>query len=122
MADVEAYERWNPFIVQGEGHVAVGERLRLRMAPEGGRAMTFKPKILAADPGRQLRWLGRLGLPRLFDGEHVFRLEATPTGTRLTQSETFRGLLVPLFGKVVDRAQDDFARLNAALKRRAEAI
>jgi hypothetical protein len=59
---------------------------------------------------------------RLFDGEHAFSLEATPTGTRLTQSETFNGVLVPLFGKVIERARGDFARLNVALKRRAEAI
>jgi len=122
LADVAAYEQWNPFIVQGAGTLAVGERLHLRMAPEGGRPMTFKPKVLVAEPGRELRWLGSLGVRHIFDGEHAFVLEATPTGTRLTQSETFHGVLVPLFGKVVERARGDFARLDAALKRRAEAI
>ena len=89
------------------------------MAPEGGREMSFRPKVLTAEPGKELRWLGSLGLPRVFDGEHAFVLQATHAGTRLTQSETFRGLLVPMFGKVVERAQRDFARLNVALKRRA---
>lgn len=122
LADLGAYDQWNPFIVHGSGTFAVGERVRLRMAPKGGREMSFKPKVLTAEPARELRWLGSLGLPRVFDGEHAFVLQATPTGTRLTQSETFRGLLVPMFGKVVERAQRDFSLLNAALKRRAEAI
>lgn len=122
LADLGAYEQWNPFIVRGTGTFAVGERVSLRMSPKGGREMTFKPKVLAAEPGQELRWLGSLGLPRVFDGEHAFVLQATPAGTRLTQSETFRGLLVPAFGKVIERAQRDFALLNAALKRRAEAI
>jgi len=122
LADLGAYEHWNPFIVRGTGTFAVGERVSLRMSPERGRAMTFKPKVLAAEPAQELRWLGSLGLPRVFDGEHSFVLEATPAGTRLTQSETFRGLLVPAFAKLISRTQDDFARLNAALKLRAEAI
>jgi hypothetical protein len=37
------------------------------------------------------------------------------------QSETFRGLLVPLSGKTLDRAQASFQALNKALKQRAEA-
>jgi len=37
--------------------------------------MTFRPTILKAEPERELRWLGRLLLPGLFDGEHVFEIE-----------------------------------------------
>lgn len=122
LADLGAYEEWNPFIIRGTGTFAVGERVSLRMSPQDGREMTFKPKVLAAEPGKELRWLGSLGLPRIFDGEHAFVLQATPAGTRLTQSETFRGLLVPAFGKIIGRTQSDFALLNAALRRRAEAI
>ena len=122
LADLGAYEQWNPFIVRGTGTYAVGERVSLRLSPQGGREMTFKPTVLAAEPGKELRWLGSLGLPRIFDGEHSFVLQATRAGTRLTQSETFRGLLVPAFGKVIDGTARNFDLLNAALKRRAEAI
>lgn len=47
-------------------------------------------------------------------GSGTFALQATPAGTRLTQSETSTGLLVPLFARVISRTRDDFARLNAA--------
>ncbi len=84
--------------------------------------MRFKPKVLAAEPGRELRWLGRLGLPGIFDGEHSFRLEPLPGGgTRLVQAERFRGLLVGLFGGTLEKTKAGFEQMNRALKQRTEA-
>ena len=37
--------------------------------------MRFKPRVLKAEPNRELRWLGHLGIPGLFDGEHIFTIE-----------------------------------------------
>ena len=37
--------------------------------------MTFKPRVLNAEPERELRWLGHLLVPGLFDGEHSFTIE-----------------------------------------------
>ena len=59
-------------------------------------------------------------MPGLFDGEHAFMLEPRPGGCRLRHEETFRGLLVPLFGGVLADTERGFAAFNAALKRRAE--
>jgi hypothetical protein len=116
LTDGPAHARWNPFIRAMSGKVAAGERLTNLMHPQGGKPMTFRPRVLVADPGRELRWLGRLGLPRLFDGEHFFRLEATDTGTRLVHGETFRGLL--LWVMSVDRFRADFTAMNLALHER----
>ena len=56
--------------------------------------MTVKP-MLVATPGRELRWLGLLGLGGLFDGEHFFVPNANADGsTRLTHGETFSGIFV----------------------------
>ncbi len=57
--------------------------------------MTFKPKVLAAARNRELRWLGRLIMPGLFDGEHSFRIEDRGRSCRFHQTETFSGILVP---------------------------
>jgi hypothetical protein len=116
LTDGPAYPDWNPFIRAMSGRVAEGERLATTMHPQCGKPMTFHPRVLVADPGRELRWLGRLGLPRLFDGEHFFRLEATDTGTRLVHGETFRGLL--LWVMSVDRFRADFTAMNLALRER----
>ena len=51
------------------GDLERNARLEVEIEPPGGRRMKFKPKVLAARPGRELRWLGKFLLPGLFDGE-----------------------------------------------------
>lgn len=120
LTDGPAYADWNPFIRSMSGAVVLGGRLTNRMHPAGGSEMTFRPKVLVADPARELRWLGRLGLPRIFDGEHYFRLEAHGAGTRLIHGETFRGLL--LWVMKVDRFRSDFTAMNLALRDRVVSL
>ena len=118
-----SYPQWNPFIRSISGQPAPGERLEVRIEPPGGRGMTFKPKVLNAEPNRELRWLGHLLVPGLFDGEHSFTIQ--PLGenrVRFAQREAFRGLLVPLFARSLDNTtQRGFEEMNRALKERAEA-
>lgn len=121
LTDFGAYPEWNPFIPSIEGDAREGAALNVRIAPPGGRAMTFKPRVTAAEQERLLRWLGRLGLPGLLDGEHSFRLDPAGAGrTRFVQSERFSGLLVRFFAKTLAQTERGFAQMNEALKRRAE--
>ena len=83
--------------------------------------MMFRPRVLLVDENRELRWLGRLLMPGLFDGEHVFRLVPTVTGTRFIHSERFRGILVPMLRrKLLGETLMGFKESNLELKRRAE--
>lgn len=122
LTDFAAYPEWNPFITQASGTARAGETLTNRMQPVGGRAMTFRPKVLVASPGRELRWLGRLLMPGVFDGEHSFTITDLGGGkVRLVQAEEFRGVLVPFLARSLDqRTLPGFERMNEALKRRAE--
>ena len=121
LADFDAHPEWNPFITGIDGEAAAGQMLTVRLRPPGGRAMTFRPKVLAAVPGRELRWVGTLGIPGLFDGEHRFFLEdAGPGRTRFVQEEAFRGALVPLLGRALQRTRAGFELMNSALKGRVE--
>ena len=98
LTNFQKYPDWNPFIREASGEVKTGARLTVRIHPPDGRPMTFRPTVREASPSRELRWLGHLGLPGLFDGEHVFHLEPAGAGkTRLRQNEEFRGMLVHLF-------------------------
>jgi hypothetical protein len=118
---VSEYADWNPFITSFEGELVVGARARVRIAPPDARPMTFRPTITEVEEGRRLEWLGRLLLPGVFDGRHSFLVEAVGTGrTRLTQSEEFSGLLVPLTGKMLERTRAGFEAMNDALRLRAE--
>lgn len=123
LTDLEAYPLWNPFITEARGDIAVGARLTNRLQPPGGKAMTFRPVITAAEPAHTLEWLGRFGVPGVFDGRHRFELVATPSGgTRVVHTEHFRGALVRLMRTTLDtRTLDGFEAMNAALKIRAEA-
>jgi hypothetical protein len=123
LADLDNYPRWNPFIPRIVGTLAAGERLEVRLTPPGGGGMTFRPTVLIATPGRELRWLGHLLVRGLFDGEHRFALEPIGAGwVRFVQEERFTGLLVPLFARSLDGpTRAGFEAMNRALKDRAEA-
>jgi hypothetical protein len=118
LTDAAAYAEWNPFIVEMKGEIVQGGTIENTMQPGNGSRIVFKPTVLTVDPERELRWLGRLFVPRIFDGEHYFLLEETATGTRLLHGERFRGVL--LWAMSTDGFRDDFKRMNEALKARAE--
>ncbi|MGB0121431.1 MAG: SRPBCC domain-containing protein [Solirubrobacterales bacterium] len=121
LTDLESYENWNPFITSASGDVTEGQRLRLRIAPPDGRSMSFRPTVLKADPGRELRWLGRLGVRGIFDGEHYFQLrELDNGGTELLQGEKFTGMAVGLLGGALKNTERGFELLNEALRERCE--
>jgi hypothetical protein len=122
LSAVSTYPEWNPFVTTFEGELVVGNRVEVRIAPPGGRAMTFRPTITAVEERRRLEWLGRLLVPGVFDGRHSFQLEDLGQGrTRLTQTETFSGALVSLTGKTLERTREGFEAMNQAVRLRAEA-
>ncbi|WP_448205144.1 SRPBCC family protein [Azospirillum sp. sgz302134] len=123
LTDTARYPDWNPFIRSLEGDLATGARLRVRIAPDGAAPMTFRPTVLLCEAGRELRWLGRVLLPGLFDGEHAFRIEPDGAGVCFRHEERFRGLLVaPLWIRMAGPTRAGFEAMNRALKQRAEAL
>lgn len=121
LTDFARYREWNPFMDRVEGAARVGHKLVVHMSPPEGRAMTFKPTVLVAAPGQELRWLGKLAVRGLFDGEHSFVLTRRPDGaTRLTHGESFSGLLVALLKGTLKGTEEGFVAFNQALKQRVE--
>ena len=83
--------------------------------------MTFSPTVLEAIPNQKARWLGKVGIRGLFDGEHSFTIDPRAGGgARFIHRERFSGILVPLFGGVIRKAESGFEEMNKALKTRAE--
>jgi hypothetical protein len=122
LTDFASFPQWNPFIRRASGEPIKGAQLQVYLQPSGAKGMTFRPKVLKAEPNRELRWLGHFLIPGLFDGEHSFTIEPLEAGrVRFAQREIFTGLLVPLFARSLEKdTRRGFEEMNQALKLRAE--
>jgi hypothetical protein len=122
LTDVSRFPEWNPFIRRLRGELKAGQKLVVFIQPSGTRGMEFNPVVLNVEPNRELRWLGRLVFPGLFDGEHIFQIE--PLGdvlVRFRQREIFSGVLVPLLKSSLETdTRRGFNEMNQKLKELAE--
>lgn len=117
LSDFPAYPKWNPFIKSVEGIVSQGSSIIVKV-----EEMIFKPTVLSFRKEKELRWLGRVLIPGLFDGEHSFALEELSNNqVKFHHSEKFSGLLVGLMAKKLEtETKPGFCAMNEALKERAE--
>ena len=73
LADLVSYPQWNPLFREASGQLTAGSTVTLKtVRPGTERVMTVKVKVLAAEPGAQLRWVS--SLPGIITGEHSFTL------------------------------------------------
>lgn len=122
LSDFESYPDWNPFITSIKGKAEAGSKITVRIEPPGAKGMTFKPKVLSVIKNKEFSWLGHFLFPGLFDGEHKFELIKNTNGTTtFIQGEKFKGILVPLFRKMIDNnTVCGFNEMNQKLKELAE--
>jgi hypothetical protein len=118
LTDLASYPLWNPVFPEASGDLAAGKRISLKSHPSSGWPMTIRPKIVTVKPDVELRWIS--SLPGIIGGEDAFTLTPAGGGTRLQQSETFRGVLAFFAGKTIAGAAADSRALNEAIKNRAE--
>lgn len=123
LADTAQWASWNPFLISAAGRLEAGAPLEVRLKLPSGKEMAMRPTVTRVDPGRELRWLGTLGVKGIFDGEHGFRVTPESEGRcRFEHFEAFTGLLcVPIFAMIGSQTRDGFVSMNKALKARAEA-
>lgn len=122
LTDFAAYPLWNPFIKSFKGVPVVNGNIEVQLQLPSAKAMAFKPRVLQYTQYKELRWIGRLFLPRIFDGEHTFALHDNGDGTTtFMQYEHFRGILIPFMAKMLDvDTASGFTLMNEALKARVE--
>jgi hypothetical protein len=119
---LDQYPDWNPFIKEISGDVSEGSQLNVTIYPVDGRPMSFKPTLLKVEASQEMRWIGRLLMPGIFDGEHYFKLlEISEDRVLFIQGENFSGVLVPVFWRSMESGtKKGFQAMNKALKERAE--
>jgi hypothetical protein len=122
LTEFDNYSIWNPFIKSINGDVKVGSKITVRIEPPGASGMTFKPIVMTYEPDNEFSWLGKLLFKGLFDGAHKFEIVDNKNGTTtFIQSETFTGILVPIFAKQLDNnTRKGFEEMNKKLKEMAE--
>lgn len=120
---LDLWREWNPFIIQSEGEIKVGNRLK-NVMKNGDKTFTFKPKVLAVEAKKGFEWKGHLLVPGIFDGKHGFRIEVMgPDQVRFVNYENFSGLLSKMImKKIYADTATNFDRMNQALKARVEEI
>ena len=118
----DEYPEWNPFVRRIEGALAVGEQLSVQLDQAGGKPMGLKPRVVFVEDGSKFGWLGKLLLPKIFDGTHSFEIQPLSEGRTLFKHyEHFSGVLVPLFrGMFENKTRPAFEAMNRALKQRVE--
>ena len=123
LIDFKKYPIWNPFIRQIIGKAEIGSQLDIFLESPGGKIIKLMPRVNISKHNKELRWLWKLLLPRILQGEHVFAIKELEKGSVLfTQKELLDGVLVPLLGKLFfAKTKAGFEEMNAALKERAEA-
>jgi hypothetical protein len=116
------YPLWNPFIQSISGNPEVGQQLAVSIHPPQKSPMKFTPIVLKHEINQEFRWLGKLGISGIFDGEHYFKLQALNNEqTVLTHGEIFTGLLSGLIFKMAkDSTLKGFDLMNQALKTHLE--
>ena len=122
LSDFENYKNWNPFVKHLTGKVEPGSNIEVLLQPPGGSAMKFKPKVLTFEKNKRFSWKGKLFIPGLFDGEHIYELnELAANKTLFVQRENFSGILVPFLNKMIDnQTRRGFELMNTKLKEVAE--
>ena len=121
LTDFENQSSWNPLIRSISGDKKVGGNLKVSIQLGEGGGMTFKPKVLVFSEKKELRWKGKLLITGLFDGEHYFILKSIDNNiTQFIHGEKFSGILVGLFGKMLDKTKEGFELMNRSLKTECE--
>jgi hypothetical protein len=125
LTDVPAYPEWSPLLTRAEGTFAPGGGVTFTFPPLTALIRTTVPaKVLEVTPLRRLRYVlrfGRFGMPGLLDSEHMLTIERRDGGVRLWMEMRFRGLLLPLMTRSLNRERAPaFGPMPATLKARIE--
>ena len=122
LMDFAKYPDWNPFIRSISGEARVDSKIKVRLEPEGGMAMSLEPTVVALDANKKFAWKGNLFMNGIFDGQHEFILAGTGDGkTKFVHREEFSGILVPLLWRFLEEnTTRGFNDMNKALSERAK--
>jgi hypothetical protein len=115
---LDQYPEWNPFLHHAIGKAELGAKVEV-IFKFGSKDMTLHCTVTKVEPNHVLGWKYHIGLPFLYQGEHIFTLESAGDNlVHFSDKEIFTGLLVPFLVNENDKV--GFEAMDQALKERAE--
>jgi len=122
LTNINDWHKWNPVIVQASGIASIGSELTITMRGEDGKdGPKYMPIVTDLKEAKLFEWRAKMMSEFMFSNGRVFKLEKTDSGTRLTNTETFKGMLVPLFwSKLSNHVPLMLTEMNDALKNTVE--
>lgn len=123
ITDINNWQEWSPIINASHGVASVGSELSITMIgkEEGKDGPKYNPIITQLDEPGYFRWRAHMLAGFIFTNYKIFELEETSSGTRLTHTESFKGLLAPIFcGQMEKGVPPMLNSMNKALKDLAE--
>ncbi len=116
LTDAGRFPEWNSTVTSIEGHIALGEKLTIKVPLAPGRA--FKPKVTRFEPNSAMEWSD--GFAPMFRGVRTFTLEKTATGTEFSMVEVFSGVMLPMIKGSLPDFRPAFEAYAKDLQRAAE--
>ena len=123
ITDINTWNEWSPIIKDSNGTASVGSELTITMIgkEEGKEGPKYNPVITELNAPHYFRWRAHMLAGFIFTNDKILELEETSSGTRLTHTESFKGLLAPIFcGQMENNVPPMLNSMNKALKELAE--
>lgn len=113
------YPRWNSTVVNIDGKIAAGKKIRLKSTVDPSR--TFNLKVTTFQPPREMVWAS--GTAPFFSGIRTYHLKSDSDNvTIFTMTEKIGGLMFPMAAKHIPDFGNSFEQFAADLKKEAEII
>lgn len=121
LTDFASFGEWNSFIPNITGNLGKGESLIVQINLPEGKKMTFKPIVIEFKENEKFGWRGDWIVPWIFQGEHLFELTESASGTSFVHREKFKGILLPFLKNNLEiKTKAGFELMNQQLKKRVE--
>ena len=123
ITDINNWQEWSPIINASNGEASVGSKLSITMMgkEEGKDGPKYNPIIMELNEPGYFRWRAHMLAGFIFTNDKTFELKEIESGTHLTHTESFKGLLAPVFcGQMEKGVPPMLNSMNKALKELAE--
>ena len=123
ITDINRWQEWSPIINASSGVAEKGEKINITMCgkKEGQDGPKYNPTIIEIKKPNYFHWRAHMLASFIFTNDKIFEIEAIDGGTRLTHTETFKGVLAPIFCKQMEKGVPPMLNsMNKALKEQVE--